>query len=114
MCHIILVLPLLALPIFMIFPLAQATFFYVLILLACAVLYWLMIKDMRRPASTGIEGMIGGIGKVIGNGVGRIKVSYKGEIWDAVSSEEVFEGEAVVIARLERMKLIVQKRSGER
>lgn len=112
MCHIVLVLPVLALPIFMILPLEQALFYYGLILVACSFLYWLMVKDMHRPASTGVEGMIGGVGKVIGNGARGVKVFFKGEIWDADCREEISEGEAVEVTGMERMKLIVRKPSG--
>lgn len=111
MCHIVLVLPVLALPLFMFLPFGPALFSYSLILLVCAILYWLMIRDMRRPASTGVEGMIGGVGRVIGNGTRGIKVAYRGEIWDADCREEAAEGEAVEVTGLERMRLIVQKRS---
>lgn len=111
MCHIVLVLPIVALPIFMIFPLVEASLYYGLILVACAILYWLMVKDMRMPASTGVEGMIGAIGRVIGNGARGIKVSLKGEIWDADCGEAVFEGEAVEVTGVERMRVIVQKRT---
>lgn len=112
MCHVLLMMPLLGLPLFFFLPFGQALLYYGLILLVCGVVYGLMMKDMRRPASTGVEGMMGGVGKVIGNGSGHLKVAYRGEIWDAICEEEVSVGDAVQITGLERMKLSVRKPGG--
>ncbi len=62
--------------------------------------------------TTGIEGLIGGVGKVMGDGRKAVKVFYKGEIWDAICAEDVSIGESVVVTGLERMKLIVRKGAG--
>jgi membrane-bound serine protease (ClpP class) len=112
MCHVFLVLPFIAPVLFLILPFDQALQLYSLILAVSVVVYWLVWKDMRTPVATGIEGMIGGVGEVIGNGTGTAKVFYKGEIWDAICREEVFAGDSVRITGLERMKLIVSKVSG--
>lgn len=122
MCHILFVLPFIGLVLFWLLPLEQAIFFYSLILVVCAALYWLMWKDFWRPVVTGVEGMIGGKAEVIQNGNGMLKVYFRGEIWDAISSENFSVGEKVEIAgahRLERMRLLVRsveagdKQSGE-
>lgn len=94
----------------MFLPFGQALTLYFVILLPCGVLFWLIGKDMTRPASTGIEGMIGGIGRVIHPGAGPAKVFYKGEIWDTVSTEEISEGGTVEIIGIERMKLRVRNK----
>ena len=64
---------------------------------------------MRRPVSTGIEGMIGGVGKVIQISKKTAKMFYKGEIWDATSADQLSVGDSVEIARVERMTVIVRK-----
>ena len=64
---------------------------------------------MRRPVSTGIEGMIGGVGKVIQISKKTAKMFYKGEIWDATSADQLSLGDSVEIGRVERMTLIVRK-----
>ncbi|MDZ4345096.1 MAG: NfeD family protein, partial [Candidatus Binatia bacterium] len=69
----------------------------------------LIWKALRMPVSTGIEGMIGGVGKVIQIGEKTAKISYKGEIWDAFSADQISLGDSVEIARVERMTLIVRK-----
>lgn len=109
MCHILFILPFVALILFFFLPFGQALFFYSFILILCSIFYWLIWKDMRRPVTTGIEGMIGGVGRVIQNGTGTAKVFYKGEIWDAICAEDVSVGDFVEVTGLERMKVIVQK-----
>lgn len=109
MCHILLVLPILALPLFWFFPWNEALLLYIAVCLVTAGFYSLLWRTMHRPASTGIEGMIGGIGTVIRSGSGKAKVSYRGEIWDALSKEGVSMGERVEIIGFERMKLIVRR-----
>lgn len=61
---------------------------------------------------TGVEGMIGGKAEVIQNGNGILKVFFRGEVWDAISSENLSVGERVEITgahRLERMRLLVRR-----
>jgi len=47
---------------------------YALILLVSGVFYWLVWNDMRRPLTTGADGLIGRIGVVTPNGVAAVKV----------------------------------------
>ena len=109
MCHLLLVLPVVSLILFSFLPFNQALPLYLLILLFCAIFYWLIWKDMRKPVSTGIEGMIEGIGRVIEIGGKSAKIFYKGEIWDATSADQLSVGDSVEIARVERMTVIVRK-----
>lgn len=115
MCHLLLVLPLVSLILFSFLPFNQALLFYSLILFLCSILYWLIWKDIRRPATTGIEGMVGSRAEVIQNGNGTLKVFFRGEIWDAISHDDLPVGEKVEIIgtpRMEKMKLLVRKRAG--
>ncbi len=108
MCHILFVLPLIGLVLFWLLPLGQAVFFYSLILFASASLYWLMWRDMRKPATTGVEGMIGAKAEVIQNSNGAAKVFFRGEIWDAISSKDLSVGQRVEIAGVERIRVLVR------
>jgi hypothetical protein len=63
MCHLLLVLPLVSLILFLLLPIEVAATLYSFILLFCAILYWLIWKAMRRPVTTGIEGMMGAVGQ---------------------------------------------------
>jgi len=109
MCHILLLMPFVSLVVFWLLPFEQALAIYLIILAVCSVLYWLIWKAFRRPVATGIEGMIGGIGKVIQIGEKSAKIFYKGEIWNAMCADPLSVGDSVEIARLERMTLIVRK-----
>ena len=112
MCHILFLLPFISVILFFILPFGQALVLYSLILLLCSILFWLIWKDTRRPVTTGAEGMVGGIGKVIQNGTGTTKVFYKGEIWDAICAGEVSVDESAEVTGLEGMKVIVRKEGG--
>lgn len=110
MCHILLVLPVFALPLFWFLPWEEASIVYVGVCVFSAAFYWLIWQTMHRPAATGIEGMIGGIGTIFRCGQGQTKVLYRGEIWDAVCKDSASLGERVEIIGFDRMKLIVRRR----
>lgn len=110
MCHIFFVLPFVSLLLFWFLPFEQALALYFLILFICSIIYWLIWKDMHRPVTTGVEGMIGAVGQVIQNGKRTHKVFVKGEIWDAICDEALSVGESVEVIGLKRMELAVRKR----
>lgn len=110
MCHIVLVLPFISLILFLLLPFGQALTLYVLILFLCAILYWLIWRDIRRPTTTGVEGMMGAVGQVIQNGKRSHKVFVRGEIWDAHCDETLIVGESVEVVGLNRMELAVRRR----
>ena len=110
MCHLLLVLPLVSLILFSLLPLEEAATLYSFVLLFCAILYWLIWKDMHRPVTTGVEGMIGAVGQIIQNGKRTHKVFVKGEIWDAICDGALSVGESVEVIGLKRMELAVRKR----
>jgi membrane protein implicated in regulation of membrane protease activity len=109
MCHLLLLMPFASLIVFWLLPFEQALTLYLVILAVCAVLYWLIWKALRRPVATGVEGMIGGIGRVIQVGPKKAKIFYKGEIWNATSAEQISLGDSVEITRVDRMTVIVRK-----
>ena len=75
------------------------------------ILYGLMIREMQRPASTGIEAMMAKRATVIMRSGNGIKVFVKGETWDAECKDDVSEGETVEITGFEHMRLTVKKRT---
>jgi membrane protein implicated in regulation of membrane protease activity len=87
-----------------------ALILYIAVTVVSAALYWLLWRTMQRPAATGIEGMMGGIGTVFRLSEGRMKVFYRGETWDARCSEATSLGERVEITGLDYMKLVVRRR----
>jgi membrane protein implicated in regulation of membrane protease activity len=111
MCHIFLLLPLFGLPLFLILPWEEALPLYAGVCVLSAGFYWLLWRTMRRPATTGIEGMMGGVGTVFRSSEGKMKVFYRGEIWEAVSKEAIAPGERAEIVGYERMRLVVRRRT---
>ena len=111
MCHILFVLPFIGLLLFWILPFPQALALYSAVLIVCAYLYWLMWKDRWKPVTTGVEGMIGEKGKVIQSDNGTLKVSFKGEIWNAISPKDLSVGQRVEITGVERMRVVVRPMS---
>lgn len=109
MCHVLLLLPFVAFALFLFMPPGQATFLSIPLFLAFLWLAWVTWKDMRRPAPTGIEGLTGGKAQVVSKTERGAKVFLKGELWDAVSDDELTIGENVKVTGLERMKLVVQR-----
>ena len=74
------------------------------------------IQARRRKVTTGLEGLIGSEAEVIRKDNDALRVSCRGEIWDAVSSEDICVGERAKIwgiQRMEKMKLLVGRASEE-
>lgn len=109
MCHFVLFLPLLALPVFWIAPLAVALPVYGMVLASSAVIYWYAVQAMRLPAQTGAEGMVGEIGEVIESRGANLVVRARSEIWHAESAAPLREGDRVKVVAVEDLTLRVQK-----
>ena len=114
MCHVVFLLPLLAIAVFFFLPPSQAAFVSVPLFLIFFWLAWVMWKDFRRPVTTGIEGMVGGKAQVVSRTKDGAKVLLRGELWDAVSGDELSVGEIVQVTGWERMKLVVRKEINSR
>jgi membrane-bound ClpP family serine protease len=109
MCHFLLLLPLAALPVFWIVPLAVALPVYGAVLALSAAIYWYAILAMRRPVQTGAEGMVGEIGEVIESRGANLFVRARSEIWHAESAAPLREGDRVRVVAVEQLTLRVQK-----
>lgn len=74
----------------------------------------LAVRAQRQRAATGPTGMIGERGAALSSfGPGRAgRVSTHGEIWQARSSEEVGEGDAVEVLAVEGLTLHVRRAAG--
>jgi membrane protein implicated in regulation of membrane protease activity len=114
MCHILFLLPFIALILFFLLPPVQATFISVPLFLVFLWLAWVTWKDMRRPVPMGIEGLMGAKGQVARKTRDGAKVLLRGELWDAVSDDELMMRDTVKVTRFERMKLVVHKEMNSR
>lgn len=110
MCHFLLLLPLVALPVFWIVPLATALPVYGAVLASSAAIYWYAIQAMRRPVQTGAEGMVGEIGEIIESRGANLFVRARSEFWHAVHRGiPLREGDRVKVVAVEDLTLRVQK-----
>lgn len=109
MCHFLLLLPLLTLPVFWILPLGPATLIYGTSLALSAAIYWYAIQAMRRPVQTGAAGMLGEVGEVTASNGSDLFVRARSEVWRAECSAKLLEGERVRVIELEGLTLRVQK-----
>ena len=110
MCHIALLLPVLALPIFWIWPLAVSVPVYAVVLIIAALVYWYAMLAMRRPVETGVEAMIGATGEVVESHGASLVLRIGGEIWSGRSASALSKGEHVEVIAVDRLVLVVKRR----
>lgn len=110
MCHFLLLLPLLALPLFWIFPLSVALPAYGTAAGLSAATYWYAIKAMKRPIQNGTQSMIGEIGEVVECGNEETLIKLHSEIWRAIHDELSLQtGDRVEVVGVEHRTLRVQQ-----
>jgi len=83
MCHLILLLPIIALPVFWLMPAGEATVAYAAVLALSVGIYWFVLQAMRAPAVTGVEAMLHRIGTVRSVDGRKASVSVASELWSA-------------------------------
>jgi membrane-bound ClpP family serine protease len=109
MCHVLLILPLIALPLFWVLPLSSAVFVYGAVVVVSGMIYAYAILAMRQPTQNGAEGMIGEPGHIVIDEFGKAHVQIRSELWDAVSAFPLREGERVRVIAAERTRLRVHQ-----
>ena len=114
MCHLLLLMPVVGLPVFWLMPLSFAIPVYMVIVLISGVLYWLIVKSMRKTPLVGAESLPGTEGEVVsklspGHGA-QYLVRSQGELWSARSADVLEPGETVRIAALRGISLVVERR----
>lgn len=109
MCHLILMMPILGLAVFWFWPTSEALPIYTMILLLSAVVYFVIMRAMMRPAQTGREGMLHEIAEVIEpiNSKGHVRVH--GEIWQAVCSDSLRKGDHAEVIGMNGLTLRVKR-----
>jgi len=109
MCHVLLLLPVLALPVFWIMPLTSATAVYGVVLGLSVTIYCYVVYAMRRPVLTGAEGMIGETAQFVACGDTEFLVQVRNEIWSAACASSLREGDRVKIVAVKGLTLRVEK-----
>jgi membrane protein implicated in regulation of membrane protease activity len=107
MHHLLLFLPVLALILFYLLPWPIALPFYALILVCSIIGYWKALQAQRQPPAMGRRAMIGDRALVVKAEKGDLEVEYKGEFWNAVSSQPLQVGQMVIIEKVEGLILQV-------
>lgn len=72
-------------------------------------LAWIVFKALRRRPTTGREGLIGEKGKALSIINGQGEVFVHGEIWKAMSEEEIQEGDVIEVTMVNGLALKVRK-----
>ena len=68
---------------------------------------WLAMRARRRPVATGREQMVGDTAEAVGAFIGKGQVRIYGELWNAVSSKPVAEGQQLRIDSVHGLTLHV-------
>jgi membrane-bound ClpP family serine protease len=109
MCHIILLLPILALPVFYFLPLGTALPIYLAVLLFTWLVYYKIMGAMKAKVKTGKEGLLGEEALVIEDINPYGKVMVLSEIWVARGNGNKFlKGQKVTIAGFDGLTAIVR------
>jgi membrane protein implicated in regulation of membrane protease activity len=109
MCHVILLLPLLALPIFWFAPLSIAVPAYAAVLILSGWIYLLAIRAMHRPVQTGLEALLHSRGEVLAKADGLFRVRVHSEVWNAESEDTLRPGDSVEVVAIEELRLRVRR-----
>jgi membrane protein implicated in regulation of membrane protease activity len=113
MCHLVLALPVLALPVFWIWPLSIALPVYGLVAGASLVLYGHIWKAIKRPRMNGAEGMLGSEGTVVSTNERGLSLLLHGELWSArAKGESLVTGDKARIVGVDGLTLRVKRCAG--
>jgi len=107
-CHLILLLPLLSLPVFWLMPGAVAGEIYAVVLALSLAVYWLAMRAMGKPVCTGSEALAGAIGRVEGAGGRKGTLRLRGELWQYLSGAVLSSGDTVEVVGREGLRLRVR------
>ena len=113
MCHLILFMPLLGLPLFWLLPLDYAFPFYVVLVLISIFLYWLIRRAMRKPIQDGFQSLRGTEAVVLSGLTPEHSTRYlirsQGELWSAYSTDNLQPGEPVKIVAVRGNGVVVER-----
>ncbi len=109
MCHIVLLSPVLALPLFLFLPFRTAFPAYLTVVIATGFVYFKIIAAIKAKVRTGLEGMTEGEAVVIEDIDPEGKVKFENEIWAATAhGQRLRKGKRVRICGAEGLTLIVE------
>ncbi|OGO40546.1 MAG: hypothetical protein A2147_02640 [Chloroflexi bacterium RBG_16_57_8] len=116
MCHLILLLPVLSLPLFWVLPLGYALPVNVAVALISAFAYWVVMKAMRLPARDGFHSLVGSEAEVLKelprDHAARYLVRTHGELWSAYARDAFQRGDRVKITGVRGIGVVVERAAG--
>lgn len=114
MCHLMLLMPVLALPVLWLLPFGEGIALYAVVLLVTGAVYWLAVKAMRAPIMSGTETLLLSRGDVRAAEGRRGSVWVGSELWSAESRDAPLAvGDAVEVIGIDGLRLIVRKLGAE-
>jgi membrane-bound serine protease (ClpP class) len=109
MCHVVLLLPIFGLVLFWFLDFSLALPLYLGLVVLSGVVALLTLRSLRKPASSGMEGMHGATAEVVEALRPRGTVRYHSTFWSARAREPIAAGETVRIVGNEGLCLRVEK-----
>ena len=106
MCHLLLLLPVLALPVFWFWPFGEALPVYVVAVGLSVGFYLLIWKVWKMPPENGTQKLIGVTGSVVRVDARTVTLRLGGELWTAdVQDGPLAQGQHVVVVRVDGLRL---------
>lgn len=106
MCHLLLLLPVVALPVFWLLPLPAALPLYAVAAGIGVGFYLFAWKVYRTPPANGLHRLIGATGSVVSVGARSITLRVGGELWMAnVQDGPLTLGQRAVVVRVDGLRL---------
>lgn len=109
MCHLIFLVPVLALPVFWWLPMSLALPIYGVVVALTALVAWPTVVALRQPPVTGREGMVGTRGEALTELNPHGLIRCQGEVWSATADEPISPGERVRIVAVDRLHAQVSR-----
>ena len=110
MCHLVLALPVIALPLLWLLPLGIAVPVYAVTVAISIAVYAVAIIAARMPARNGFEAMLGATGLVVRQEGRQAVLQIQGELWSAdFEGEPVAAGEKAVVVGFQGFRLKARK-----
>ncbi|OGA43287.1 MAG: hypothetical protein A3G25_12955 [Betaproteobacteria bacterium RIFCSPLOWO2_12_FULL_63_13] len=106
MCHVILTLPIIALPVLWLLPVEVAIPVYAGAVGISIIVYAIALEAWRMPVRNGIEALIGATGTVERREGRQVVLSLGGELWAAdIEDEPMAVGDKVLVVGFEGITL---------
>jgi len=113
MQHLILLLPLAGIVVFWLLPPSLAIPIYLFIVLISGLMYWAIVRAMKKYPKTGAEGLIGTTAKIVSSSESGREAQYlvrvKGELWNANSPDILKTGDLVTVTGIDGLILLIQR-----